>query len=251
MIGKDTELRQAMQQTLDGKLGGPALLRRFMAHDDWLVPVEVDAEGRQRAVLIKDTAEQRFQLVFSDEQAYQDGGKVLGTAVLGERSIQMNGRDLFADLSDDPDVISINWGSPPELFFKKAQFPSLRRWARAVRVEQTLASPRPDLSLLKHFDAYYIVLQKVEGGYALTLTPDKHDRKIAAVFTAEDTLEAFLNDQRAGQINFEPVTRSIPGEHLFDDIKDLPLDGIAFNYSGPAPRRMFIAKLAADVMAAE
>lgn len=227
----DTELRQAMQQTLDGTLSSPALLRRFMSHEGWRVPVEVSSDGVQRAVMIKDTAGLRFQLVFSDEQAYQDGGRVLGPAVLGERSIQMNGRDLFADLSDESDVVSINWGSPPELFFKKAQYPSLRRWARAVRVEQTLASPRPDLNLLKHFDAYYIVLQKVEGGYALTLTPDKYDRKIAAIFTAEDTLEAFLKDQRAGQINFEPVTRSIPGEHLFDDIKDLPLDGIAFNYS--------------------
>ncbi len=250
MTGTDTTLRQAMQQTLDGTLNATALLRRFVSHDGWRMPVEVDASGSQRAVMIKDNDGLRFQLAFSDEQAYRDAGRALGPAVLGDHSVQLAGRDLFAGLSDDPDVISINWGSPPELFFKKAQFPSLRRWARAAQVEQTLASPRPDLSLLKHFDAYYIVLQKVEGGYALTLAPDRHDRKIAAVFTAEDTLEAFLKDQRSGQINFEPITRTIPGEHLFDDIKDLPLDGIAFNCSGPMPRRLFIARLAADVMAA-
>jgi hypothetical protein len=251
MTGTETELKVAMQQMLDGTLDGPALLRRFMAHNGWRIPIEVDADGRTHTVFVKDTSNTRFQLLFTDEQSYHAGAGLIGPAIMGERYLELNGVDVFADLSEDSDIAAINWGAPPEVFFKKAQFASLRRWACAVRVEKSLATPKPDLSLLKHFDGFYIVLQKVEGGYALTLAPDKHDRKIAAIFTAEDTLQAFLKDQRAGQINFEPVTRSISGEHLFDDLKDLGLDGIAFNYSGPVPCRMFIASLAASVMAAE
>ena len=251
MSGTVTELKIAMQQMLDGKIEGPALLRRLVSHNGWRIPIEIDGDGNRRPVFVKDTKDQRFQLLFTDEPSYQAGAKVIGPAIMSERYVEMKGVDLFASLSDESDVAAINWGAPPEIFFKQAQYASLRRWARAARVEQTLNSPTPDLKLLKHFDAYYIVLQKVEDGYALTLAPDKHDRKIAAIFTAEDTLQAFLKDQRAGQIAFEPITRAIPGEHLFDDLKDLGLDGIAFNYSGPAPRRMFIASLASSVMAAE
>jgi len=247
----ETDIRDDMQKMLDGTLAGPALLRRFMAHNDWLAPIKTGPDGKDHAVFVIDKADMRFQMLFTDERAYRAGGAVIGTGLLGERTAHLSGIDAFASVSDDADVIAVNWGAPPEIFFKQAQFPSLRRWARAVRVEQTLKSPTPDLKLLKHFDAYYIVLQKVEGGYALTLTPDKHDLKIAAIFTAEDTLQAFLQDQRAGQINFEPVTRTISGEHLFDDLKDLGLDGITFNYSGPVPRRSFIAQLASSVMAAE
>lgn len=249
-IASASALRDAIQQTLDGKLSGPALLRRFMAHDQWHTPVNIDTDGRPHAVFLKDTGGQRFQLLFTDEPAYQQGRAAIGEALAGDRYLVTNGRALFVDLSDDADVISINWGSAPEIFFKKGQVPSLRRWARAVAVEQTLATPNPDLGLLKHFDGYYIVLQKVEDGFALTLAPDRHRRKIAAVFTAEDALDAFLKDQRAGEIQFEPLTRTMPGEHLFEDLRDMPLDGIAFNCSGPTPPRMFTAALASAVVGA-
>ncbi len=251
MIGNAAELKVAMQQMLDRKIEGPALLRRMMSHDGWRIPIEVDAAGARCPVYVKDTNQVRFHLLYTDAQSYLAGAKVIGAGITEENYQEYRGVDLFADLSDDAEIAAVNWGAPPEVFFRQSQYPSLRRWARAVRVEQTLATPKPDLSMLKHFDAYYIVLQKIEGGYALTLAPDKHARKIAAIFTAEDTMDAFLKDQHGGQIEFEPITRMIPGEHLFDDLKDLGLDGIAFNYSGPAPRRMFIASLAASVMAAE
>ena len=248
MTNTSTDLRDALQQALNGSSAGPALLRRLVSHDEWRMPINVDAGGKSHIIYVKDTNGQRFQLLYSDERGYRDGVAAIGQALLGERVLTTNGRALFADIGEDADILSINWGSPPEVFFRKPQFAGLRRWARAVAVERSLASPRPDLSLLKHFDEYYIVLQKIEGGYGLTLAPDGHNRKIATVFTAEDNAEAFVRDQRAGQMGFEPVTRTIPGQHLFEDLKDLPLDGIVFNYSGPVPRRMFIAQLAGAVM---
>ena len=250
MTGNEISLREAIQQTLDGKLSGPALLRRFMTHDDWRVPVHVDAEGKQFPVYIKDTDDQRFALYFTDEQGYQDGCAAIGAELMGERVLRLAGRTLFLNLGDDADIISINWNSPPQIFFKKAQVPSLRRWAQAVNVEHTLMSPTPDLSLLKHFDAFYIVLQKIPEGFALVLAPDAHDRKLAAVFTAEDALEAFLKDERIGKFEFEPVTRTVPGQQLFEDLQDMPLDGIAFNCAGPVPQRRFAAALANAVVTA-
>lgn len=235
---------------IDGKLSGPALMRQFMAHEEWQMPIHLKPNGEWRPTIIQDTEGQQFQLVFTDEAGYQTGLETIGQELMGERVLTMSGCALFGKLGDDADILSINWNSPGQIFFKQAQFPALRRWAQAINVERTLATPRPDLSLLKHFEGYYIVLQKVEGGYALTLAPDQHGRKLAAVFTAEDALDAFVKDQTAGQLNFEPVTRSISGDLLFDDLKDIAIDGICFNASGPIPKRMFTAALAGAVMSA-
>ena len=250
MTGVATTLRETIQQMLEGKLGGPALMRQFMAHEEWLMPIHLKPDGEWRPTVIQDTEGQRFELVFTDEQGYQDGLAAIDQELMGERVLTMSGSALFGKLGDDADILSINWNSPGQIFFKKAQFHALRRWANAINVERTLATPRPDLSLLKHFDGYYIVLQKVEGGYALTLAPDKQGRKLAAVFTAEDALDAFVKDQTTEQLGFEPMTRSISGELLFDDLKDIAIDGICFNSSGPIPRRLFTSALASAVMSA-
>ncbi len=245
-----TALREALQQTVDRKLDGPGLMRALLKHDEWIMPIHMQPDGEWHPTVIRDMEDQRFQLIFTDEQGYRDGVAAIGQQVMGERTLTLGGPALFGKLGDDADVLSINWNSPPQLFFKQAQFPALRRWAAAINVERTLASPRPDLSLLKHFDSFYIVLQKVEGGYALTLAPDPQGRRLAAVFTAEDTLDAFVKDQSNGQMGFEPITRSIVGELLFDDLKDIPIDGICFNPVGPVPKRLFTAALSAAVMAA-
>jgi hypothetical protein len=250
MTGTATALRETIRQMMDGKVSGPELMRQFMAHEEWLMPIHLKPDGEWHPTTIQDTEGQSYQLIFTDEQGYQAGLETLGQEMMGERTLTLGGCALFGKLGDDADVLSINWNSPGQIFFKKAQFPALRRWAQAINVERTLATPRPDLSMLKHFDSFYIVLQKVEGGYALTLAPDQHGRKLAAVFTAEDALDAFVKDQTAGQLNFEPVTRSISGELLFDDLKDIAIEGICFNASGPIPKRMFTAALAAAVMSA-
>lgn len=225
-------------------------MRALLRHDEWIVPLHQQAGGEWHATLIQDLEGQHLQLVFTDEQGYQDGLQAVGQEVMGGQTVTLSGVALFGGLADEADLLSINWNSPPQLFFKKTQFQALRRWAATIGVERTLATPKPDLALLKHFDNYSIVLQKVEGGYALMLAPDAHGRRLAAVFTAEDTLDAFLKSQPTDQPGVEPITRSIAGELLFDDLKDLPLDGICFNPTGPVPKRMFTAALSAEIMKA-
>ena len=121
MSGTVTELKIAMQQMLDGKIEGPALLRRLVSHNGWRIPIEIDGDGNRRPVFVKDTKDQRFQLLFTDEPSYQAGAKVIGAAIMGEKYVEMKGVDLFASLSDESDVAAVNWGAPPEIFFKQAQ----------------------------------------------------------------------------------------------------------------------------------
>ncbi|HEY3290203.1 MAG TPA: hypothetical protein VGK87_08765, partial [Anaerolineae bacterium] len=133
MTATTTDIRDEMQKTLDGALGSPALLRRFVSHNDWHVPVEISPDGNRHTLFVKDSANQRFLLFFTEERSYQAGAAVIGRELIGESLMHLSGVDAFASVSDDADIVAINWGAPPEIFFKRAQFASLRRWSRAVR----------------------------------------------------------------------------------------------------------------------
>ncbi|MGQ9903754.1 MAG: hypothetical protein ACUVRU_05280 [Anaerolineae bacterium] len=247
----DHDLRQAMQATLDGSRSSHALLRLFLDHAGWHVPAARDARGQIALLRLKDDAGRRYLFLCTDKQAYADCLARVGADVLGEHFITIAGDELFDNLPDEVDIIRVNAYSPPELRYRGDQIPALRQWARAVKVERTLATPQPDLSLVKRFDAFYIVLRKLDGKeMALTLAPDKRGRKLAAVFTAPDTLEAFLRNQGDGGLKFEPQTVKTSGEILFDDLQHLPIDGIVFNCAGPVAPRLFVAGFAKAVMAA-
>ncbi len=247
----DHDLRQAMQATLDGKQPSHALLRLFLDHAGWHVPAARDERGQIALLRLKDGAGQRYLFLCTDRRAYADCSAMVGAGVLGEHFITIAGDELFANLPDEVNILRVNAYSPPELHYRGDQIPALRQWARAVKVERTLATPQPDLSLVKHFDAFYIVMQQLpDGGRALTLAPDKRGRKLAAVFTAPDTLDAFLRDRGDGGLQFEPQTVRTSGEILFDDLQSLPIDGIVFNCAGPVAPRLFVAGFAKAVMAA-
>ena len=128
MTNTSNELRDALQQALDGHIASPALLRRLVSHDEWRMPINVDAEGKSHVVYVKDTAGLRFQLLYSDERGYKDGVAAIGAALLGDRYLLGQGCALFADLGDEADIISINWGSPPE---RSGTGPGSCSWARA------------------------------------------------------------------------------------------------------------------------
>src|SRR4029079_6375868 len=98
MTGIATALRDAIQQTIDGKISGPALMRPFMTHETWHVPIHVDEDGTSHAVYIKDDEGHRFQPLSVDEQGYRDGQAALGHELLGERYLVVNGSTLFKDL---------------------------------------------------------------------------------------------------------------------------------------------------------
>ena len=247
----EVDLRQAIQDALDGKQSSYVLMRRFLDHEDWHVPAGRDEAGCVFYLRLKDQRGQRYLLLCTDRRAYDDCAGRVGEPVLGGHHVTAPGVDVFAGLPDEVDVIGINEFSPPELHYQGRQAPALRQWARAVRVERTLATPAPDLGLVKQFDGYYVVMQQLDGDeHALALAPDRRGRKLAAVFTAPDTAEAFLRDQGDGGLKFEPVTVTVGGEQLFRDLQGLPIDGIAFNCVGPVPPRVFVADFARAVAGA-
>ncbi len=88
-----------------------------------------------------------------------------------------------------------------------------------------------------------------DSGPNLMLAPDARGRTLAAVFTAEDALEAYLKEMGAnGKRGLEPLT--IAGPRLFDLLPRISLDGFVFNCCGPVSPRAFAAAFARRVIEA-
>jgi len=84
----------------------------------------------------------------------------------------------------------------------------------------------------------------MEDEQYVALAPDGRGRKIAAIFTAEDALDQFLENHP------KPNRRPVPiaGEALFIAIRKMPLDGMVFNCSGPVKPRLFPLSFAAEIL---
>ena len=134
------------------------------------------------------------------------------------------------------DVVNINPFCPEEVHYGREQIPQMRAWAQVIKVEQaleTMGTRRPDFATVKSFSEYYFVMEQSQY---ITLAPDGRGRKLAALFTAEDALENFL-ERNASREGLKAVP--INGEKLFNAIRLMPLEGLVFNCSGPAKPRAF------------
>jgi hypothetical protein len=148
----------------------------------------------------------------------------------------VRGADLLAGLRDGLGGIDLDPGSPHALHYRQAQVPLLRRWGQAVRVERTLAG-QGDASWaeLRAFDGYRVISHPgVATPATLVLAPDDQRRRLAAVFTAEDCLDAYI--ARYGTaLGAGAEVRVLDGVRLFGLLVAMPLDGIVFNCCGPIP----------------
>lgn len=150
--------------------------------------------------------------------------------------ITQQGMSLFANLNTPIDAIVIDPGTPYALQFTQKMFPTLKRWSAAINVERILENPQnrsEAATILRDYEGFYIPVIKSDSGKAhLALAPDKQGRKLAAVFTAEDTLQRFL-DIAQQALGDDLIIDMISGRKLFSTLYELPLDGVVFNCNGP------------------
>ena len=89
------------------------------------------------------------------------------------------------------------------------------------------------LSLLREHDGYHLLMRATADGHSqLVLAPDARGRQLAAVFTAEDCLQAFM-DRVLTQVKPLPLSLMLSGQELFERLVAMPLQGIVFNCAGP------------------
>ena len=232
----EADPRQAVALYLKDKLSGTQLLRCLAAYPHWRVPARLEGLVPVFGNYDLGTGERNF-LMFSDPQAYMACKERLGGEVLGEYFIdRVSGVKALSALGEEIAVVNINPFSPEEIHYSQEQIPRLRAWAQIVKVEhalETMGTKRPDFATIKAFAEYFFIMEETQY---IALAPDGRGRKLAALFTAEDALENFL-ERNASRTGLKPVP--INGEKLFSAIRRMPLEGLVFNCSGPAKPRAF------------
>ncbi|MFT6395944.1 MAG: hypothetical protein ACJAYU_000686 [Bradymonadia bacterium] len=207
------------------------LYRTIMAHSSWAVVAE-EAEGHaMRLGVVATPNGGRILELFSSEKALE----LFCVTEEEERPakmLQLAGFQLFSTLEDGAvHRINLDLHSPHATHFLVDQIPLLRAWAEVVSVEIALAAPErlPNpLAVLKRFDGFNVVIRQSGPDRDLVMAPDSEGRLLAAVFTAEDTVDEFIKevaDDLGGGLEIVRMS----GQALFEWLQQIPLDGIVFN----------------------
>ena len=236
--------RAAIDRFFNKKLSGTQLLRCLAIYRGWLVPARLE-----NLVPVYSDFDLGNNLIhyflFTDKDAYLRCRDKMGIEVVGDFYVgNVSGHSALDGIKEHIDVVNINPYSPQEVHYTKEQIPRLRTWARTVKTEMALESANSSMrgySTIRNFDRYFFIM---EDEQYVTLAPDGRGRKLAAIFTAEDTLDLFL--ERNPKPNRRPVP--INGESLFVAIQKMPLDGMVFNCSGPVKPRLFPLSFASEIL---
>ncbi len=214
------------------QLSDADLYRMLMAWPSWHVRAEPGPDGATRLGVLANPQGMRVLELFSDETALQTFHEREADAERG-RMLQMPGFHLFATLADESvQRINLDLHSPHATHFFEQQIPLLRAWAEVVTVELALAMPERlanPFAVLRRFDGFNVVIRVEDDERDFVMAPDPGgDRMLAAVFTAEDTLEEFVGmvgPSMGGKLHMERMS----GEDLFQALSAMPLDGVVFN----------------------
>ena len=213
---------------LNERIGYRDMLRKLISYKQWLVPV-LQQDGEQRPNLVRHN-EQIFLLVYSSAEQVPPN----------TTTMTIDGNWLFSQLESPIDTLVIDPQAPYALQFPKEKFSTLKEWAQTLYIESLLEKEEFDAHTLKElleFQGYFIPLVESESGVRhITLAPDQQQRKLAAVFTAEDALSLYVQNAQ-GALGKQLLIDRPEGKKLFAYLLQLPIEGIVFNCYGPGTPR--------------
>lgn len=236
------------------EITGAQLQRAFAQFKEWITPAIFDGTEPilQKFDFGKDDqgeADKHFFL-FTDREAWAAYEEKQGKGSLGSSYLTANGSALFRNMDPDVKVLNINPHSPGQMHYKAAQFNALKKWADILEVERvldTILQTGQGFAVLRDFKEYSVLGDPAGEGLSFANASDSNGRRLTAIFTADDALDAYV-----GQMNGEePAVYTVPGKALFQWLKDKPLDGMVFNPLGPLPARAFALPFAEMVLTQE
>lgn len=234
----DAPIAAALKASRAGALPEWALMRAIVTHDPWWVAAAAEADGPAPRLVMEDDG----PWLHAWPTAARGGGP----------RISMRAETLLSAVHDGLAGLAIDPGGPLEVRFDRARFPLLRRWARADRVARIVRGldPRPDgMAVLRAYGGWHVMVRGGDGGRQIMLAPDDRGRRLAAVFTAEDTARAFAARFAEALKGRAVDLEVLDGAALFGELAAVSgLDGIVFDCAGPLPPKAVQARFAAEVL---
>lgn len=221
-------------------------MRALARWDIWRVPAVLGDDGPTARITNADDGP--WLALCSDARAYEALEEALGGRL--DLYLQVRGADMLAGLEDDLAGVDFDPHTEHAIHYRRGQIPDLREMASAADVERILAGediPRAFEKLVRH-PGYRVVVRADEKGKSQwMLAPDTQERLLLAVFTAPDTVEAFVEAEVLPR-GIVPVIVTLDGRALYRRIREMWLHGIVFNPRGPVPAKAVSAQFAQVVL---
>jgi hypothetical protein len=242
------------------KLSGLGLMRGLVSHPTWEVPISEKATAEALAsnsissVQVSTTGEGKTCLMlFSDAEAHKAHRQA--NAITSEQHfLKTAGTWVFRLPLEQVDQVWVDASTPHDIYYEKQHFGALRDMANAVIAEEALMGLRkgnaPDgaIATAKAHENYYMATMLRDGKPVFLPAPDDKGRNLAAVFTADDSFDAFAAETMRGNDGLRIEQMQMNGETLFDTLRRMTIDGFVFNCAGPIAPVAFAQGMASVVL---
>ncbi len=232
-----------------GTIDNVTLMRRLANHKGWIIPARM-VEGRP-APLLQKRGEQLWMLAFADEAAFTEwkAGHEENSKT-GDEVVKVAGTGVVQMIHPTLDGVTYVISGGRALHYNKEQLVPLRRLGLGVLTEQVLdgtAQVARAWDLLADYDGFVLARDRRGEQDQLLLVPNNEGKKLVAIFTNPDTVQAWQKATE-GKIPFEPTFTRHSGRGLFDLMNRIDVDGMVFNPAGPVPARAVTKEFASKVL---
>lgn len=235
------------------------LMRAFVLHESWDVPApssavaEYEQFGTLSDIVVNELDGLRRLFLFSDAELPRDEW----LTGVSSQFVNAPGQWVFQLDLREVDELVIDPGAEHSIVFDEEQMNQIaeRAWATVIEdVLDELATgdlepgvERDELSsMIADYPYFELAVYEDGDGARLVAAPNEQGRDLAAVFTHADAFDAFAEE--TNDEDLRSVTLS--GVELCEQMREMGIEGVLFDCSGPGPALVFERSFAEDVLRA-
>jgi hypothetical protein len=215
-----------------GALKTSTFLRELLRYERWRAP---DSGGPNSTASIPEGGSAAELCLFSDGPAADRAG-------CGETHVkEHSGLWIFSQPLGLVESVRLDSRSAHEVFLERDSITALRKLASAMAIEDALVRlstgnrPAPgSVRQVRDYHSYILAVDRSQGEPHPVTTRARGDLSLVAVFTSEDSFEAFREECRGSRPGIDPEPLPLSGERLFAYLTQMGTEGMIFNCAGPA-----------------